>query len=61
MATTNDITGARLVSKANSKEFDDNYDKIFRKENKLEVKLCNNCGEANDSTQEYCSKCGTIL
>lgn len=61
MATQNDITGARLVSKANTKEFEDNYDKIFRKENKFEVKLCNNCGEANDGIAEVCYKCGSTL
>jgi len=61
MASTNEITGARLVSKANTKEYNDNYDKIFKKEKNLEVKLCNNCGEPNDSNQEVCSKCGTLL
>jgi uncharacterized OB-fold protein len=58
MPSTNDITGARLVSKANTPDYDDNYDRIFRKETKLEVKLCNNCGEANDSKTEFCEKCG---
>jgi hypothetical protein len=29
--TTNDITGDRLRSKPNTKAFDDNFDRIFRK------------------------------
>jgi hypothetical protein len=29
MATTNEITGDALVSKLNSKEFENNFDKIF--------------------------------
>jgi len=29
MATTNDVTGDALVSKLNSKEFENNFDKIF--------------------------------
>lgn len=31
MATTNPITGDVMVSKKNSKEYEDNYDLIFRK------------------------------
>lgn len=31
MAATNDVTGDRLVSKANNKDYRDNYDKIFGK------------------------------
>lgn len=27
---SNDITGARLISKSNTKEYEDNYDRIFR-------------------------------
>lgn len=30
----NDITGDRLVSKVNSKEYEDNYDRIFRQKEK---------------------------
>ena len=32
--STNDITGARLVSKNNTKEYDEGYDRIFGKKNK---------------------------
>jgi hypothetical protein len=31
MATTNDITGDVIASRANTKAFEDNYDRIFRK------------------------------
>lgn len=34
MATRNDITGDSLVSKTNSKAYEDNYDKIFSKKKK---------------------------
>lgn len=36
MATTNDITGDALISKINTKEFEDNFDRIFRKKPELE-------------------------
>lgn len=29
--STNDITGARLVSRVNDKNYEDGYDRIFRK------------------------------
>ena len=32
MASTNGITGDSLVNKPNSKEYEDNYDRIFRKQ-----------------------------
>lgn len=31
MATKNDITGDALISKVNTKEFENNFDRIFRK------------------------------
>jgi hypothetical protein len=31
MATTNDITGASIKSKSNTKAYEDNYDRIFGK------------------------------
>ena len=31
MRTTNDITGDAIFSRANTKEFEDNFDAIFRK------------------------------
>ena len=36
MAAKNDITGDALISKINSKEFEDNFDRIFRKKPELE-------------------------
>lgn len=36
MAAKNDITGDALISKVNSKEFEDNFDRIFRKKPELE-------------------------
>lgn len=38
MATTNDITGDRLVSRASNKIYNENYERIFGK-TKLEEKL----------------------
>jgi hypothetical protein len=46
MASTNEHTGATLVSKANTKEFDAGYDLIFKKDKpKHEFQLCQLCGE----------------
>jgi hypothetical protein len=38
MAAKNDITGASIVTKAPSKQYLDNYDKIFRKKKPKKVK-----------------------
>ena len=48
MATKNDITGDFLVSKPNSKQFEDNYDLIFRNKNPL----CDICGKDLNATKE---------
>lgn len=37
MATKNDITGDSIQSKTTSKEYLDNYDKIFKKKNKNKI------------------------
>ena len=37
MATSNDITGDSLISRVNSKSYEDNYDKIFGSKKKKEV------------------------
>lgn len=37
MATRNDITGDALISKTNSKEYEDNWDRIFGKKKKEET------------------------
>lgn len=34
MTTTNNVTGDRIVTKNSSKAYRDNWDKIFKKENK---------------------------
>ena len=44
--SSNDITGARLVSKANTKEYEDNYDRIFGKKKVIiedEAPKCERC------------------
>lgn len=33
MTSSNDITGARLISRENTKEYDEGYDRIFGKKN----------------------------
>jgi len=39
--STNDITGANLVSKPNTKEYEEGYDRIFGKKNKqVEDECC---------------------
>ena len=39
MVAKNDITGDAIQSKTNSKEYADNFDKIFRKDKKVQEKL----------------------
>ena len=52
MATINDITGDSLVSRANTKQFEENFDRIFgKKEAKVDV-LCNICGKDLKSVKE---------
>ena len=40
MAGINNVTGAKLQTKPNSKEFDENFDKIFGKKNKGNCEKC---------------------
>jgi rubrerythrin len=63
MASTNDITGARLVSKANTKEFEDNYDLIFgKKEDKVDKQItCTNCGTLVNDNDVTCYNCGQVI
>jgi hypothetical protein len=49
MSTKNDITGDSIISKAPSKAFEENYDRIFRKE---VDSICNICGKDLQTTQE---------
>jgi hypothetical protein len=45
----NDITGDNIISKAPSKAYEDNYDRIFRKE---VDSLCSICGKDLQTTKE---------
>ena len=45
---TNDITGDRLVSKANNKDFRDNYDKIFGKKTDADTKTTSSSKTVRD-------------
>lgn len=48
MASRNDITGDAIKSRVNSKEFENNFDKIFGKKDPL----CSVCGKATATTKE---------
>jgi hypothetical protein len=50
MASKNDITGDAIKSRVNSKEFEDNFDNIFRKNPK--DPLCDVCGKSLAGTKE---------
>ncbi len=56
MATRNDITGDLIQSRVNSQKFEDNFDAIFRKKDKVEntvdASLCDICGKTLDATKE---------
>ena len=39
MTNKNNITGDTLISKPNSKEYEDGYDLVFRKENIKQIKI----------------------
>jgi len=49
MASRNDVTGDLIKSRKNSKEFEDNFDKIFRKN---KDPLCDVCGKSLSATKE---------
>ena len=49
MAARNDVTGDLIKSRKNSKEFEDNFDKIFRKN---KDPLCDVCGKSLSATKE---------
>jgi hypothetical protein len=49
MASRNDVTGDLIKSRKNSKEFEDNFDKIFRKN---KDPLCDVCGKSLTATKE---------
>jgi hypothetical protein len=49
MTTRNDVTGDLIKSRVNSKEFEDNFDAIFKKN---KDPLCDVCGKALGATKE---------
>jgi hypothetical protein len=53
MASHNDITGDAIKSRVNSKEFEDNFDNIFRK--KPKDPLCNVCGKSLGDKGNECA------
>ena len=61
MATTNDITGDKLISRANSDSFRDNFDRIFRKKKDVQEQApAGDCeevamSELRDSKRNGCS------
>lgn len=48
MASKNEITGDSIVSKHNSKQFEENFERIFGKKNTL----CDVCGKDLQATKE---------
>lgn len=58
MATRNDVTGDLIKSRKNSKEFEDNFDKIFRKN---KDPLCDVCGKTLSSKGQECAWTGCPL
>jgi hypothetical protein len=49
MTSRNDVTGDLIKSRKNSKEFEDNFDRIFRKN---KDPLCDVCGKSLSATKE---------
>jgi hypothetical protein len=49
MASRNDVTGDLIKSRKNTKEFEDNFDTIFRKN---KDPLCDVCGKSLTATKE---------
>lgn len=58
MASRNDVTGDLIKSRKNSKEFEDNFDKIFRKN---KDPLCDVCGKTLSSKGQECAWTGCPL
>ena len=48
MAARNDVTGDLIKSRVNNKQFEDNFDSIFRKKDPL----CDVCGKSLTATKE---------
>ena len=58
MASRNDVTGDLIKSRKNSKEFEDNFDRIFRKN---KDPLCDVCGKTLSSKGQECAWTGCPL
>jgi hypothetical protein len=59
MASHNDITGDAIKSRVNNKQFEDNFDLIFRKNEPVQLELdfgedplCKLCGKTLNATKE---------
>ena len=52
MTARNDITKDLIMTKPNSKEFEENFDRIFRKQAKPEEALCKVCGKELNTVEE---------
>lgn len=52
MAAKNDITGDNIVTKPTTKQYEDNYDKIFRKESEASIleRLLNDVDDVDDNS-----------
>ena len=58
MAGKNDITGDNLISKVNTKSYDEGWDRIFNK--KETSKKCKKCGFIQQKPNfVLCESCGT--
>jgi hypothetical protein len=59
MTSTNEHTGSRLVSKPTTKEYEDNYDRIFRNNVKKTLKRegcpCHDLNEYPDNSRDELS------
>jgi hypothetical protein len=58
MTSRNDVTGDLIKSRKNSKEFEDNFDKIFRKN---KDPLCEVCGKTLSAKGQECAWTGCPL
>ena len=60
MAGKNDITGDNLISKVNTKSYDDGWERIFGK--KEDEKKCKKCGFIQQKPNiVLCEACGSLV
>ncbi len=60
MVAKNDITGDAIQSKTNSKDYADNFDRIFRKDKKVQEKLEELWSEDDEKRQEIVGQNGNV-